>query len=130
VSERKSVIIIDDSESVRSKLTLWFEEKKVNVISAKDGAEGYKKIKEKHRELVLIISDYNMPNMNGGELFQKLEQEQFGNDILKILLTTETPGSNLLDFKNITNFKGWILKPLNESKFSKIMVKVGIFKAT
>ena len=65
--------------------------------------------------------------MNGGELLYRLEEEKIAIDSYKILLTTETPKVETFNFNNITNFKSWILKPINEKKFSLIMEKLGIF---
>ena len=127
MSKTKTVIVIDDSEAVRMTIGHWFNQRKINFIEAKDGREGYQKIKENINQLDLIISDYNMPEMNGGELFFKLEQDELGSSIMKVLLTTETPKKETLDFTKITNFKGWILKPLSENKFTKIMKAMDIF---
>ena len=127
MSERKIALIIDDSEAVRSKLSHWFSQKGFHVLVAVDGEDGYNKIKENEGLIILIATDFNMPKMNGGELLYRLEEEKIAIDSYKIFLTTETPKVETFNFNNITNFKSWILKPINEKKFSLIMEKLGIF---
>ncbi len=128
MSNVKMVIVIDDSEAVRSKVGHWFKQREYSVVEAADGEEGYKKIKDNLNQLTLIVSDYNMPKMNGGELLLKLDKEGLGIDIVKVLLTTETPNKKTFDFTKINNFRGWILKPINEKKFLKVMEALGFFK--
>ena len=127
MGERKIVLIIDDSEAVRSKLSHWFKQKGFPVLVAVDGEDGYNKIKENEGQIILIATDFNMPKMNGAELLNRLEEEKIAIDSYKILLTTETPKVETFNFNNITNFRSWILKPVNEKKFSLIMEKLGIF---
>ena len=129
MSSKKTVIVIDDSEAVRSKLGHWFKQREYIVVQAANGEEGYEKIKQNLDQLALIVSDYNMPKMNGGELLLKLDEEGLGSDIVKVLLTTETPNKKTFDFTKIKNFRGWILKPINEIKFLKVMEALGFFKA-
>ena len=128
MNKNKIVIVIDDSEAVRVKVCHWFRQQEFSVIEAEDGEEAYVKIKENLNQLHLIVSDYNMPRMNGGELLEKLEEEKIGCDISKILLTTESPRKDTFDYTKISNFRGCVLKPINEAKFTKIMEAMGFFK--
>ena len=100
MSNVKMVIVIDDSEAVRSKVGHWFKQREYSVVEAADG----------------------------GELLLKLDKEGLGIDIVKVLLTTETPNKKTFDFTKINNFRGWILKPINEKKFLKVMEALGFFK--
>ena len=120
-------IVIDDSEAVRSKVAHWLGKKGFEVLQASNGEEGLEQIKENQEQLYLMVCDFNMPKMNGGELLKRLEEEKIGTHILKVLLSTETPNAKLLNFNTISNFKCWLLKPLDEQTFIKSMERIGTF---
>jgi len=59
----KSILIIDDEDSIRKVLVTFFEENGYNVLTAKDGGEGVETFKKRPTDLV--ISDIVMPRAEG-----------------------------------------------------------------
>ena len=121
-------IVIDDTEAVRNTISNWLKEGGISVIKASDGQEAYERILEKESQLTLIVCDFYLPIMNGIELLRKLEENNIGKNIPKVLLSTETPKLKELNFNSISNYKCWLLKPLEKEFFIKNMEKIGFFK--
>jgi YesN/AraC family two-component response regulator len=70
-----------------------FEKFFTNIIVAKDGEEGLSKIKE--HDIDLIVTDINMPKMNGIEMISGMKE--FGKDIYTIMLTAYSDNNTFLD---------------------------------
>ena len=86
----KKVLIIDDSESIRSQLKeSLLQNGSFNIVEAEDGEQGYEIAKE-NQDCNLIIVDLNMPKMGGIELLEALEKNDICLDIPKVIFTTET----------------------------------------
>jgi DNA-binding response OmpR family regulator len=78
------ILLIDDDPQVLDVLALAFEDAKHEVDRAEDGLKGYDKIQQSKPELV--ISDVNMPGIDGFALCKKLRGE--GNQVPLIILTS------------------------------------------
>jgi DNA-binding NtrC family response regulator len=61
----KRVLVIDDAYSVRYFTCLALSDAGYNVFSAEDGSEGLQQMKKRRYSIVLV--DYNMPRVNGGQ---------------------------------------------------------------
>ena len=63
---KKTILIVDDSTSVRLLLTMILEKSNFKVIKAKDGIDALEKINNINEETIdLIITDINMPDLDG-----------------------------------------------------------------
>tara|TARA_Y100001954_G_scaffold112211_1_gene121662 strand:+ start:8873 stop:9301 length:429 start_codon:yes stop_codon:yes gene_type:complete len=119
----KKVLIIDDSESIRSQLKeSLLQNGSFNIVEAEDGEQGYEIAKE-NQDCNLIIVDLNMPKMGGIELLEALEKNDICLDIPKVIFTTET----LKDDKNAKKMKEdgkrlgvktWFTKPLTDKRIT------------
>lgn len=69
----KSILIVDDEVDLLAILEEHLSPCAETIYTAKNGAEGFKKVRE-HKPDV-IISDYNMPELNGLELLKRLKEE-------------------------------------------------------
>ena len=69
------ILVIDDEEKMRHLLAIMLERNGHRVERAKDGIEGYEKIKDAPFDMV--IADIKMPRMSGTELLEKLNAESF-----------------------------------------------------
>ncbi|MBW7887221.1 MAG: PAS domain S-box protein [Bacteroidetes bacterium] len=68
----ESILIVDDEEMIREILKESLEEVGYNVFSASDGYEALKIFQARSEDIHIIISDLDMPIMNGYELFRNL----------------------------------------------------------
>ncbi len=83
--EQKRVLIVEDSITIRSMLRNFVESAGYNVITAVDGVDAFNKLAE--GDFDLMVSDIEMPRMNGFELTKKVRQRKLNSDIPVILVT-------------------------------------------
>ncbi|HBB34071.1 MAG TPA: response regulator [Cyanobacteria bacterium UBA8803] len=69
----KTILVVDDNEGMRESICEFLRWRRFNVIEAKDGQEGWQLAIEQKPDL--ILSDIEMPRMNGYELLEKLQQD-------------------------------------------------------
>lgn len=69
----KKILIVDDSEASRNSLGFSLKMKGYEVLQAEDGLDALTHL-ERTEDVDLIITDLNMPNMNGMELIKKIRQ--------------------------------------------------------
>lgn len=77
------ILVVDDSRFSRQYLAKLLQRQHYQVLEAKDGIEALA-IFEKETSVRLVITDYNMPNMDGGELIQAL-RKKLGPESLAII---------------------------------------------
>ena len=85
---KKLILVIDDSEIIRSLIFGFLELQNFNVISAEDGSIGFHLVKELQPDL--IISDIHMPNLDGYEVLKKVRENEATAKIPFIFLTSDT----------------------------------------
>ncbi|WP_206485548.1 response regulator [Thalassotalea sp. G2M2-11] len=115
------ILVVDDSNSIRDMVSFTLKSAGYETVEAKDGAEGLSTARSNSFDLV--ISDVNMPNMDGitlcGEL-RKLDDFKF-TPIL--MLTTESSGDMKLKGK-AAGATGWLVKPFNPEKLLATIKRV------
>lgn len=82
------VLVVDDSEMVRNYYYYILKNAGFDVISAIDGADGIEKL-FKSPDVSLIISDINMPNMDGYTMIEKVREDDQFEEIPIIIVSTE-----------------------------------------
>lgn len=82
------VLIIDDSEMVRNYYYYILKNAGFEVISAIDGADGIEKL-FRAPDISLIVSDINMPNMDGYTMIEKIREDPQFEDLPIIIISTE-----------------------------------------
>ncbi len=116
-----TILIVDDSVSIRQSVRFILEQNGYTVIEAADGLEGLKRLSES--KVQLVISDINMPNMDGLTMVKKVRETE-GIKFLPILvLTTESQGSVVEEGKK-AGATGWIVKPFNNEKLIETIKKI------
>ena len=103
----KKVMIVDDSRTIRQQVSFTLSKGGYEVVEAEDGVEGLSKLAE-NSDIAMIISDVNMPNMNGLEMVEKMKEN--GVSIPIVMLTTEG-ASDLIERAKAAGAKGWLVKP-------------------
>jgi two-component system chemotaxis response regulator CheY len=116
------ILIVDDSETLRVQLREALEEAGHVVVEGVDGADGLK-VAAANPDIKMIITDFNMPQMDGVTMASKLREQAAFNKVPILMLTTEaTP-----DIKAAGKSAGilaWIVKPLVPSKVMPAIEKV------
>ena len=76
--ETKKILVVDDSEDTREMMTKLLELESFSVVTAEDGRVGLSVARAEQPDL--IITDINMPNLNGIEMIKILRQQpEFGS---------------------------------------------------
>ena len=103
------ILVVDDSNMLRDMLKFALQDGGyTDVTEAADGEEGLRKAQESQYDLV--ITDINMPKMNGFELVKALRQKESYAKSPLIVLTTEQ--SDVMKAKGReAGATGWIIKP-------------------
>jgi two-component system chemotaxis response regulator CheY len=85
----KTILVVDDSISLRTVVKIALERAGYAVLEAGDGVQALAAL-DKAGKVNLIVSDVNMPNMNGIELLSKVKQHARHKFVPVIMLTTES----------------------------------------
>jgi len=107
----KTILIVDDSTSLRIVVKIALERAGYLVLEAGDGKQALAAL-EKAGKVHLIISDVNMPNMNGIELLAQIRQHARHKFVPVIMLTTENQ-SEKKEQGRAGGAKAWICKPFD-----------------
>ena len=104
----KKVLIVDDSSSVRTVARMALRERGYEVIEASNGKEALAKLDSERCHLV--ISDVNMPTMDGITLLKEIKRHPNYKFTPVIMLTTEA-GEDKKQEGRAAGAKAWIIKP-------------------
>ena len=85
---KKTILIVDDSEFVRSYHSYILEEADFQVVTAVDGSDGLEKLYTNNCDLVL--SDINMSNMDGYEFIRRIRADKKYSALPIIIVSTES----------------------------------------
>jgi two-component system, chemotaxis family, sensor kinase CheA len=91
----KRILLVEDTDSIRNKVCQDLEEQGFDVTTAFDGMDGLKKLAEHKCNFDLVISDIEMPRMNGFEFATKLRTIDRMKDVPVIAFTTKNSAADL-----------------------------------
>ncbi len=103
------ILVVDDSDAVRAQLKKDISAGGHDVIEASDGVDGLSKLKATN-DVQLVISDVNMPNMDGLTMVKNLRQIEHYAKVPVLMLTTETNAEMKKIAKDV-GVRAWIGKP-------------------
>lgn len=117
----RTILIVDDSETVRNQVGRALKEAGFGVVQASDGVEGLREAQE--GDFALILLDVSMPRMGGMELLERLRQEDKTRDVPVLVLTTEMQELMIQRAKR-AGAAGWIIKPVKMQLLVEAIKKV------
>jgi two-component system chemotaxis response regulator CheY len=117
----KTVLSVDDSGSIRQMVSFTLKSAGYNVVEAVDGQDGLDKAKQKTVDLVL--TDQNMPRMDGLTLIKSLRAMPAYRSVPILMLTTESGDAMKMQGK-AAGATGWIVKPFDPQKLLEVVKKV------
>jgi two-component system chemotaxis response regulator CheY len=103
------ILVVDDSSTVRDEVAGFLRKNGLEVDTAVDGKDGLAKMKSSPG-VRLVISDVNMPNMDGLTMAEKIRGELANKTVNIIMLTTESSPA-MKERGKAAGVKGWIVKP-------------------
>ncbi|MFN6478952.1 response regulator [Nostoc sp. DedQUE07] len=115
----KVVLVVDDAISLRQTLSLTLQKSGYQVIQAQNGVEALEKL-QLHPEIQVVVSDLEMPRMNGFELLSNFRQYPNLAKIPVVILTSRSAEKHRQLAKEL-GAKAYLTKPFLEHEFiSKI----------
>lgn len=118
---RKVIMTADDSASMRQMISFTLKNAGYDVIEAVDGKDALEMLNG--TQIHMLISDFNMPNMNGPELVRQVRAMPAYRFIPIIMLTTESQDSKKQEGKS-AGATGWIVKPFKPEQLLAVVKKV------
>jgi two-component system chemotaxis response regulator CheY len=115
---KKTVLVVDDFENTRFVVEFTLKNKGYDVIQASNGKEALKYLDG--RPLDLVITDLNMPEMNGIELVQNIRNLSDYAYIPILVLTTDRDEAKKENARK-ARVTAWIQKPFKMDKFVSIV---------
>lgn len=103
------VLVVDDSSTMREIVCSFLSQNGFDVAVASDGRDGLTQL-HKDPGIRLILSDINMPNMDGLTMAEKIRTELGNKDVRIVMLTTEDNAASRARGREI-GVTGWIVKP-------------------
>ncbi len=117
----KCILTVDDSATMRQMIAFTLQSAGFEVVEASDGVDALEKVKG--RSLDLVITDINMPRMDGITLLKSLRAlPEFRFTPILILTTEASPEMKAKGREN--GATGWIVKPFSPEKLLEIVNKV------
>jgi two-component system, chemotaxis family, chemotaxis protein CheY len=117
----KTILIVDDSESIREVVSFTLENEGYNVLIAVDGTDALRFLNGQNIDL--IITDLHMPEMDGITLIKEVRQMPDYQRIPILFLTTESQAAKKMEAKD-AGATGWIIKPFVPAKLIAALSKV------
>jgi two-component system chemotaxis response regulator CheY len=107
----KTILIVDDSSSLRTVVKMALQRAGYDVLEAGDGKQALDTL-DKTAKVHLIVSDVNMPNMDGITFVTRVKQHIRHRFTPVIMLTTEGQDAKK-EQGRAAGAKAWIVKPFN-----------------
>ena len=117
----KTVLTVDDSPSIRQMVSFTLKGAGYDVVEASDGRDGLNKAKGAQAHLVL--TDQNMPEMDGLTLVKSLRGLPQYATVPILMLTTES-SDQMKAQGRAAGATGWLVKPFDPQKLLEVVKKV------
>jgi len=118
----KKIIIVDDSESYRSRVKRDLESNGYKVVEAANGENGVT-ICKSNKDCAAILVDMNMPGMDGIRMISFLRQEEGLKKTPVLIITTESSAEQKAQAKAL-GVIAWIQKPISGKALVKALNKL------
>jgi len=118
----KVIMTVDDSVSIRQMVSFTLKREGYDVVEAVDGVDALKKLNGDN-PVHMMITDLNMPNMDGIELIKNVRANAKYRFMPIIMLTTESQEGRKQEGKT-AGATGWIVKPFKPEQLVGVIKKV------
>jgi two-component system chemotaxis response regulator CheY len=117
----KTILAVDDSASIRQMVAFTLKGAGYEVIEAVDGQDALDKANS--HKINLVLTDINMPRMDGFQLLESLRKLATYKSIPILMLTTESAGEMKAKGK-AAGATGWLVKPFDPKSLLEVIGKV------
>ncbi len=117
----KTILAVDDSASIRQMVSFTLKSAGYDVLEAVDGVDGLDKAKA--QRVNLVLTDQNMPRMDGLTLIRSLRATAQYATTPILMLTTESSDAMKAQGR-AAGATGWLVKPFDPQKLIEVVRKV------
>lgn len=117
----QKVLVVDDNATIRSLSRKILEGMSFSVEEAVDGEEGLEYCKR--HQFCLILSDINMPKMNGLDMIKSIRRLPNYARIPILIISTES-NPNMMQQGKTVGANGWMVKPFKREKLIEVLKKL------
>ena len=117
----KTILAVDDSASIRQMVSFTLRGAGYDVTEAVDGQDALEKANR--QPFNLVLTDINMPRMDGLKLLEELRDIKPYKTIPILMLTTES-GADMKAKGKAAGATGWLVKPFNPESLLEVIEKV------
>jgi two-component system, chemotaxis family, chemotaxis protein CheY len=119
----ENILVVDDSISMKQMITFTLTSDGYNIVEAVNGEDAVELIENSEYIFDCVITDINMPVMDGFELTEYIRTKVEYNGVPILVLTTEASDEHKLKGKN-AGATGWMVKPFSPDKLNHSVHKV------
>jgi two-component system, chemotaxis family, chemotaxis protein CheY len=112
-NSQKTILVADDSASIRKFVTLSLKMQGYNVVCATDGMDAMEKLP--HEDVSLVITDLNMPNMDGYNLIRSIRSSGNYNELPIIILSSLSSEDDIKEGME-SGANSYLVKPFNAKR--------------
>ena len=116
-----TILAVDDSTSMRQMVSFTLKNAGFAVVEAVDGQDAWDKATS--RDFALVLTDQNMPRMDGISLTRKLRETPRFKTTPILILTTES-SDEMKQKGRAAGATGWLVKPFDPTKLIEVIGKV------
>ncbi len=120
-TERPRILLVDDSVSIRKFVGQMLEKAGFRVVTAIDGQDALQRLTE--QPVDLVITDLEMPRLNGYALIEDLRRRSTTRDVPVIVLTTRA-GAKHVELARRLGIQHYVTKPVEEQSFVGLVESV------
>ena len=117
----RSILAVDDSASMRKMVAFTLTSAGFHVVEAVDGQDALDKAQ--HHAIDLVLTDQNMPRMDGLNLTKKLRENPKFKTTPILILTTESSDQMKMAGR-AAGATGWLVKPFDPQRLIEVVKKV------
>lgn len=117
----KKILVVDDSSTIRKMVSLTLKKAKHISVTAEDGVDGFKKAEQEAFDL--IITDINMPRLDGLQLCKQLRKRAGPNQNSPIVVLTTESCEKKKKIAREERVAGWLKKPFSPETLLRVIDK-------
>lgn len=122
----KHILIVDDSPTLRASVSFVLKQNGFSVTEADNGLAGLDRLKESKKQGVrfsLIISDVNMPKMNGLDFLKEVKSPASNFKFIPVVILTTEREERLKNIGRENGAAGWMVKPFQPNLLMAVVKK-------
>ena len=106
------LLVVDDSKTTRMTLAAYLEDVRIDIVECSDGKEALDYISDENNKIALVITDYQMPNMDGLELCMRIRSLYNKDEVALIAISANDDRATIHKFLQV-GANDFITKPLD-----------------